>query len=106
MRFMSLAVAAAITLNPIGVAAQAEDQVGPLIDYGTRFLPAIAAKGMVAGPEELASEAGLAMLKIGGNAIDAAVATGFALAVTAWQRHGSGATTASQLRDNNKATAW
>ena len=55
-----------------------EGQGGPLIDYGTRFLPAIASRGMVSGPEKLASEAGLDMLKKGGNAIDAAVATGFA----------------------------
>ena len=82
MRFASLLIAVAMTFNASPINAQAEDQGGPLIDYGTRFIPAIASKGMVSGPEKLASEAGLDMLKRGGNAIDAAVATGFALAVT------------------------
>ncbi len=54
----------------------------PLIDYETRFFPTIGSRGMVSGPERLASEIGLEMLAKGGNAIDAAVATGFALAVT------------------------
>src|SRR6056300_1602315 len=71
-----------IAISPVKGWTQGEGQGGPLIDYGTRFLPAIASRGMVSGPEKLASEAGLEMLKKGGNAIDAAVATGFALAVT------------------------
>ena len=37
---------------------------------------------MVVSPEKLAAEIGLDLLRQGGNAIDAAVATGFALAVT------------------------
>jgi gamma-glutamyltranspeptidase/glutathione hydrolase len=41
-----------------------------------------APRGMVVAPEREAAEAGLSVLKGGGNAIDAAVATAFALAVT------------------------
>ena len=54
----------------------------PIIDYRERFLPVVARNGMVVGPEQLASEVGAQILRQGGNAVDAAVATGFALAVT------------------------
>jgi gamma-glutamyltranspeptidase/glutathione hydrolase len=44
--------------------------------------PVFARKGMVVAQEPLAADAGIAVLKSGGNAVDAAVAVGFALAVT------------------------
>ncbi len=44
--------------------------------------PVRARHGMVVSRERHATEAGLQVLKNGGNAIDAAVAVGFALAVT------------------------
>jgi len=44
--------------------------------------PVRAHQGMVVAEEPLAADAGLAVLRSGGNAVDAAVAVGFALAVT------------------------
>jgi len=44
--------------------------------------PVFARKGMVVAQESLAADVGVSVLKSGGNAVDAAVAVGFALAVT------------------------
>ncbi len=57
-------------------------QAPAIIDYGTRFHPVVSNKGMVVSQSLLASQIGADILAQGGNAIDAAVATGFALAVT------------------------
>jgi len=54
----------------------------PILTSTARFLPVIAKNGMVSSQEKLATRVGVDILKAGGNAVDAAVAVGFALAVT------------------------
>jgi len=55
---------------------------GQAILEGERFHPVTAKQGMVATSHTLATEVALEVLKNGGNAVDAAVTAGFALAVT------------------------
>ncbi|WP_246166757.1 gamma-glutamyltransferase [Marinobacter salinexigens] len=64
-----------LTLTSVQVCAQA-------ILEGERFHPAVARQGMVATSHTLATTVALEVLKNGGNAVDAAVTAGFALAVT------------------------
>jgi len=54
----------------------------PIISGNSRHHPVEGYGGMVSSQERLATEAGVAVLREGGNAIDAAVTVGFALAVT------------------------
>ncbi len=64
------------------LAGQAVAQDAPLYSNKDIFHPVQSQNGMVASQERLATEAGLEVLKEGGNAVDAAVTVGFALAVT------------------------
>ena len=49
--------------------------------YATTTLPVTAKQGMVVSEQRLASLVGIDILRAGGNAIDAAIAVGYALAV-------------------------
>ncbi|EDP66183.1 gamma-glutamyltranspeptidase [alpha proteobacterium BAL199] len=54
----------------------------PALDGSDRIIPSEARYGMVASREAIAARIGVEVLSAGGNAVDAAVATAFALAVT------------------------
>lgn len=72
------AVALLLVLSVLVTSARAEP--GPLSENATE--PASFRNGMVVSEDRIATLVGLSVLKNGGNAVDAAVAMGFALAVT------------------------
>lgn len=63
-------------------AAPSAPQPAPILSGSDRFHPVLARSGMVASQEATATRVGRDILAAGGNAVDAAVAVGFALAVT------------------------
>ncbi len=77
-------IAALLVAAPPAHAQTAGEAAGAnaLVSYRAIFHPVEAANGMVAAQDRLAAEVGRDILKKGGNVVDAAVATGFALAVT------------------------
>jgi gamma-glutamyltranspeptidase len=60
------------------------------VTEGTRWPEARAVRGLVATPHALASQAGLAILERGGNAVDAAIAAGATIAVVYPHMNGVG----------------
>jgi gamma-glutamyltranspeptidase/glutathione hydrolase len=68
------------TDTPVDVSAETREAVVPAVDPGQRL--AQGTEFMVAAPTPEAMEAGRAVLQNGGNAVDAAAATAFALWVT------------------------
>ncbi|MCB9946346.1 MAG: gamma-glutamyltransferase [Rhodospirillaceae bacterium] len=78
-RRVSLVLAAVTTFALPTVAHSQQAAIYSSLD---RFHPVIAQNGMVASQEATATEVGVDILRRGGNAVDAAVAVGFTLAVT------------------------
>jgi len=79
----------------------------PRLNTTDRFVPVIGRNGMVTSREKMASQVGADILKAGGNAVDAGVAVGFALAVTYPQAGniGGGGFMVIHLAEENKSIA-
>jgi gamma-glutamyltranspeptidase/glutathione hydrolase len=87
-KLRALLPVAAVLAAIIAISAQPKAQrandpgADAVIGFESRFQPVVAENGMVAAQEKIAAQVGADILKAGGNAIDSAVAVGFALAVT------------------------
>ncbi|MFJ7439510.1 gamma-glutamyltransferase [Methylorubrum thiocyanatum] len=89
-RLLAAALAASLAAGlPAGLSGQARAQavppapeLPPIQSDEARLLPVLARRGMVSSQDALATRVGVEILRKGGNAVDAAVAVGFALAVT------------------------
>ncbi len=78
---LALAVLAALAIT-LSAAVPAQPAATVIFSERDIVHPVFATHGMVATQEALATQVGLDILKQGGNAVDAGVAVGFALAVT------------------------
>lgn len=76
------------------------------LNFSLAYEPARSKNGMVVSAEPLATKVGVQILKKGGNAVDAAVAVGFALAVTypTAGNIGGGGYMVIHLKDGNSTT--
>jgi gamma-glutamyltranspeptidase / glutathione hydrolase len=79
--WIGAALAAVLLSAPASPAVHAQ-AIAPIISDAARIHPVLATHGMVVSQEARATKIGVDVLKAGGNAVDAAVAVGFALAVT------------------------
>lgn len=82
MRFSVKILSAACLIGMAASAAPAFAQSRALLNYEEIHKPVMGQAGMVVSQSDTASQVGAQILQAGGNAIDAAVATAFALAVT------------------------
>src|SRR5215218_11424463 len=70
--------------------------------YASRRMPVVASRGVVATSEPLAAQAGLWMLRQGGNAVDAALATAIALTVVEPTSNGIGSDAFALIWDGDR----
>ena len=70
-------ILAALLIGSVNLSAQVS-----YIDYLSPFHPTIGQSGMVVSQNQASSDIGIQILDMGGNAVDAAVAVGFSLAIT------------------------
>ena len=81
-KFPALVVAVSIPIASIYPAQAQDSKAPPISEYREINHPVMGSQGMVSSHSETSSEVGAEILRNGGNAIDAAAAIGFALAVT------------------------
>ena len=106
-QFFLAVVMLAVTLSSASADNKANRQQIVSLDPLARFHPVVADYGVVVSQEAIASQVGADILEQGGNAVDAAVATGFALAVTLPRAGniGGGGFMLVHLAENNKTIA-